>query len=52
MKLENKVNEADWMFFLTGGVGLDNTHINPTNWLDGPSWDILCRLDDLPGFQV
>ncbi len=52
MKQQNKVKGEDWMFFLTGGVGLDNPHPNPTSWLDSPSWDILCRLDELPSFQV
>lgn len=52
MKQENKVNGEDWMFFLTGGVGLDNPHANPTVWLDSPSWDMLCRLDDIASFQV
>ncbi|XP_034234713.1 dynein heavy chain 7, axonemal isoform X2 [Thrips palmi] len=51
MKQENKVNGEDWMFFLTGGVGLDNPHPNPTVWLDSPSWDTMCRLDDIPSFQ-
>jgi len=36
------------MFFLTGGVGLENKHLNPASeWLSDKSWDELCRLDEL-----
>lgn len=46
------VSIPQWMFLLTGGVGLDNPHENPTAWLPRISWDELCRLDNIPGFQV
>jgi len=36
------------MFFLTGGVGLENIHANPaSDWLSDHSWNELCRLDEL-----
>jgi len=36
------------MFFLTGGVGLENKEENPaSDWLSDKSWDELCRLDRL-----
>jgi len=36
------------MFFLTGGVGLENIHVNPaSSWFSDKSWDELCRLNGL-----
>ena len=42
----------EFLFFLTGGVGLENTLSNPDNsWLSDKSWDELCRLSDMPKFK-
>ncbi|XP_010788876.1 dynein heavy chain 12, axonemal [Notothenia coriiceps] len=43
---------SDFMFFLTGGVGLQNTIANPDpSWLQDKSWDEICRASDLSGLQ-
>ena len=38
----------EFMFFLTGGVGLENKLANPApSWLADKSWDELCRACDM-----
>lgn len=51
MKSRDEIDVPEWMFLLTGGVGLENPHPNPTSWLIDKSWDELCRLDELHHFQ-
>uniref|UniRef100_A0A1B0F9M2 AAA+ ATPase domain-containing protein n=1 Tax=Glossina morsitans morsitans TaxID=37546 RepID=A0A1B0F9M2_GLOMM len=51
MKTENLVDNAEWLFLLTGGVGLDNPHKNPAKWLGVQSWNEICRLSELPNFK-
>lgn len=52
LKKRNRLSIAQWMFLLTGGVGLENPHPNPTTWLPSISWDEWCRLDEVEGFEV
>jgi len=43
---KDELSQDDFMFFLTGGVGLENQHSNPaSDWLSDKSWDELCRLE-------
>ncbi|KAL5972264.1 Dynein heavy chain 7 axonemal [Taenia solium] len=49
-KHRKEINEAEWRFLLTGGVGLDNPHSNPSSWLPAKQWDALCRMSALPRF--
>ena len=49
---QGKIYLSQWMFLLTGGVGLENPHTNPTQWLPVKLWNELCRLDNIEGFDV
>ncbi|XP_078044753.1 dynein axonemal heavy chain 7 isoform X4 [Augochlora pura] len=45
-----KLSSSQWMFLLTGGIGIDNPHANPTIWLPTKQWNQLCNLDIVDGF--
>lgn len=51
-KLGKGIPSVQWMFLLTGGVGLDNPHENPSSWLPKKQWDELCRLNDIDAYKV
>ncbi|XP_072525468.1 dynein axonemal heavy chain 12 isoform X2 [Salminus brasiliensis] len=49
---KKEIEYTEFMFLLTGGVGLRNDVPNPDpNWLQDKSWDEICRASDLPGLQ-
>lgn len=52
IRLSSEINPEEWLFFLTGGVNLDNQITNKISWLQDIKWDELCRLDNLPTFKV
>jgi dynein heavy chain, axonemal len=47
MKFEGKIVQEEWMFLLTGGVGLQNPHKNPAKWIPSKTWDEICRFDEM-----
>ncbi|KAM8930418.1 dynein axonemal heavy chain 12 [Pelodytes ibericus] len=47
-----EIENQEFMFLLTGGVGLQNNVANPApTWLPDKSWDELCRANDLAAFN-
>ncbi|CAF1455240.1 unnamed protein product [Rotaria magnacalcarata] len=49
--IDPKMDKSEYLFFLTGGIGLENKNKNPgQGWLSDKCWDELCRLSDLQKF--
>ncbi|XP_073425921.1 dynein axonemal heavy chain 12 [Dendrobates tinctorius] len=49
---KKEIEHQEFMFLLTGGVGLQNNVANPApGWLPDKSWDEICRAADLPSFK-
>ncbi|XP_076227546.1 dynein axonemal heavy chain 7 isoform X3 [Nomia melanderi] len=51
LQQQEKLSLSQWTFLLTGGVGIDNPHVNPTTWLPAKQWNELCNLDNVHGFS-
>uniref|UniRef100_A0A672VFG6 Dynein axonemal heavy chain 12 n=1 Tax=Strigops habroptila TaxID=2489341 RepID=A0A672VFG6_STRHB len=48
----NEIEHHEFMFLLTGGVGLKNIYKNPDpSWLSDKSWDELCRASEIPALK-
>ncbi|XP_048874195.1 dynein axonemal heavy chain 12 isoform X2 [Brienomyrus brachyistius] len=49
---KKEIDYSEFMFLLTGGVGLQNKLPNPDpSWLQDRSWDEICRASDLPALH-
>lgn len=51
LKHDKKLDQTEWMFLLTGGVGLENPIQNVTTWMAKSSWDEFCRLTELEKYK-
>ena len=51
-RAKHEMDRDEFMFFLTGGIGLENKLKNPASqWLSDKSWDEICRMCDLKGYK-
>ncbi|KAM8834259.1 LOW QUALITY PROTEIN: dynein axonemal heavy chain 12-like [Synchiropus picturatus] len=47
-----EIQHSDFLFLLTGGVGLRDAGANPQpSWLPDRSWEQMCRAERLPGLR-
>ncbi|XP_015263237.1 PREDICTED: dynein heavy chain 12, axonemal, partial [Gekko japonicus] len=50
---KKEIEHQEFMFLLTGGVGLKSKYKNPDpSWLQDKSWDEICRASDMPSFKA
>jgi dynein heavy chain len=49
---EGHMSSSEWIFFLTGSIDLENPYPNPAKWLSVKSWNEICHLNNLIGFEV
>uniref|UniRef100_A0A3Q0KRH4 Dynein axonemal heavy chain 7 n=2 Tax=Schistosoma mansoni TaxID=6183 RepID=A0A3Q0KRH4_SCHMA len=53
VKSRGELEMNEFIFFLTGGIGLENKLANPANnWLSDKCWDEICRLSTIKGFET
>ncbi|KAH8876868.1 Dynein heavy chain 7, axonemal [Schistosoma japonicum] len=53
VKSRGELEMDEFMFFLTGGVGLENKLSNPASgWLSDKCWNEICRMTTLKGFET
>jgi dynein heavy chain len=50
MKGKGKIDDDEWRFLLTGGVGAGKSITNPAEWLPDARWGEICRAIELPSF--
>ncbi|XP_043799961.1 dynein axonemal heavy chain 7-like isoform X2 [Apis laboriosa] len=50
LEQRGQISRAHWGFLLSGGLAIENPHINPTTWLPTKQWNELCNLDDVENF--
>lgn len=51
-RAKKSLDLSEFMFFLTGGVGLENKLENPApSWLSDKSWDEICRMGNVKAFK-
>ncbi|XP_060622080.2 dynein axonemal heavy chain 12 [Anolis sagrei] len=49
---KKEIEHQEFMFLLTGGVGLKSKYKNPDpSWLQDKSWDEICRASDMTAFK-
>lgn len=52
LKSRGLIEDSLLIFFLTGGVGLDNPHVNPAGeWLSERAWSEIVRASSLSGLE-